>query len=53
VIKDLMSGEPTLDVAERHRLSPGRISQMRRDFHREWERFRSAVGGRGASPKGA
>jgi hypothetical protein len=39
VILDLMAGERTLDVADHHRLSPGRISQIRRLFHRSWLRF--------------
>jgi hypothetical protein len=36
---DLMAGERTLDVADRHGLSPGRVSQLRRDFHDDWQRF--------------
>jgi hypothetical protein len=39
VIEDLMLGERTLDVAEAHRLSPGRVSQMRREFLRDWRHF--------------
>ena len=39
VIEDLMLGERTLDVAQRHGLSPGRISQLRRDFMQDWQRF--------------
>jgi hypothetical protein len=33
VILDLMAGERTLDVADKYRLSPARISQMRRELH--------------------
>jgi DNA-directed RNA polymerase specialized sigma24 family protein len=42
LILDLMVGERTLDVAAKYRLSPGRISQMRREFHAGWERFCAA-----------
>jgi hypothetical protein len=36
---DMMSGERTLDVSEKYALSPGRISQMRLQFHDGWHRF--------------
>jgi hypothetical protein len=36
---DLMAGERTLDVAGRHGLSPGRVSQLRRDLLADWQRF--------------
>jgi hypothetical protein len=39
VMRDLMMGERTRDVSRKHRLSPGRISQMRREFMDEWSRF--------------
>jgi hypothetical protein len=39
VIDDLMRGERTLDVADRHGLTPGRVSQLRRDFQQDWDRF--------------
>jgi hypothetical protein len=39
VLDDLMLGERTLDVAGRHGLSPGRVSQLRREFHDDWARF--------------
>ncbi len=39
IIEDLMLGERTLDVSNRHRLSPSRISQMRRCFHTDWRQF--------------
>jgi hypothetical protein len=39
VLDDLMVGERTLDVAARHGLSPGRVSQLRREFHDDWEFF--------------
>ena len=39
VIDHLMVGERTLDVSQRYGLSPGRISQMRREFRQDWMRF--------------
>jgi hypothetical protein len=39
VLDDLMLGERTLDVAGKHGLSPGRVSQLRREFHDDWEHF--------------
>src|SRR5262249_21796836 len=35
----LMTGERTLEVSKKFGLSPARISQLRRDFHDDWERF--------------
>lgn len=43
IAEDLMVGERTLDVADRHRVSAARISQMRREFQSDWERFTDAV----------
>src|SRR5215510_3555880 len=39
IIDDLLLGERTLDVANKHGLSPGRISQLRREFMTSWARF--------------
>ena len=39
VIDELMAGERALDVAARHGLTPGRVSQLRREFHDDWTRF--------------
>jgi hypothetical protein len=39
VIEELMRGERTLEVAGKHRLSSARISQLRREFSEDWERF--------------
>jgi hypothetical protein len=39
VADDLMLGERTLDVARRHGLSPGRVSQLRRAFLEGWRHF--------------
>jgi hypothetical protein len=39
LIHDLMAGERTQDVASRHGLTAGRISQLRREFHADWKSF--------------
>ena len=39
VLDDLMVGERTLDVAGKHGLSPGRVSQLRREFLTDWRRY--------------
>jgi hypothetical protein len=39
VLDDLMLGGRTLEVAGRHGLSPGRVSQLRREFLLDWRRF--------------
>jgi hypothetical protein len=39
ILDDLMLGERALDVAARHGLSPGRVSQLRRELHDDWELF--------------
>jgi len=39
VVQDLMAGERTQDVAARHGLTAGRVSQLRRDFMEDWLRF--------------
>jgi hypothetical protein len=39
VLDDLMLGERTLDVAGKYGLSPGRVSQLRRELHDDWEFF--------------
>jgi len=37
--QDLVAGERTGDVAARHGLTAGRVSQLRRDFLEDWSRF--------------
>src|SRR5262249_7346831 len=37
--EDLMTGERTSNVSTKFGLSPARISQLRRDFHDDWQRF--------------
>jgi len=39
VIEDLMVGERTSDVADKFGLTAGRISQLRQEFHQDWQRF--------------
>ena len=39
LLDDLMLGERTLDVAGKYGLSPGRVSQLRREFLRDWCRY--------------
>jgi hypothetical protein len=34
-----MLGERTLDVAGKYGLSPGRVSQLRREFLTDWRRY--------------
>jgi hypothetical protein len=38
-LDDLMLGERTLDVAGKYGLSPGRVSQLRREFLLDWRRY--------------
>ena len=39
LLDDLMLGERTLDVAGKYGLSPGRVSQLRRQFLLGWRRY--------------
>ena len=39
LLDDLMLGERTLEVAGKHGLSPGRVSQLRREFLLDWHRY--------------
>jgi hypothetical protein len=39
VAEDLMVGERTLEVADKHGISPARISQLRREFKDDWSRY--------------
>ena len=38
-----MMGETTLELSRRHRLSPGRISQLRRHLLEDWRAFTGEV----------
>jgi hypothetical protein len=44
IIEDLAMGERTLDVSNKYGLSPGRVSQKRREFHQDWDRFTADPG---------
>jgi hypothetical protein len=39
LVEILMTGERTSDVSTKFGLTQGRISQLRREFHQDWERF--------------
>ena len=39
IIEDMMQDERTLDLARKHGISPGRVSQLRREFMDDWNRF--------------
>jgi len=39
LIGAMADGERTKDISQRFELSPGRISQLRREFHSDWTRF--------------
>jgi hypothetical protein len=38
-LEDIAAGERTLDVSQKYGLSQGRISQLRRRLHDDWEEF--------------
>jgi hypothetical protein len=47
LMADLMVGERTSHVAQKHGITAGRVSQLRRDFHDDWLRYCGAnAGGR-------
>jgi hypothetical protein len=39
LIRDMAANERTLALARKYGLSPARVSQLRREFHDDWERF--------------
>lgn len=39
IAEDMALDLGTQELAVRHRVSPGRISQLRREFHHGWRRF--------------
>jgi hypothetical protein len=39
LMHDLMVGERTADVARKYGMTPGRVSQKRRQFMQDWQRF--------------
>jgi hypothetical protein len=44
IIGALVAGERTSEVAGRFKVSPGRISQLRRQYEREWQIFQGEIG---------
>ena len=44
VAETLAAGETTKKTAKRFRVSPGRISQLRREFQQNWDEFQGDVG---------
>src|SRR5262249_47556713 len=42
---DMATGEGTRDLARKHQLSQGRISQLRRELHSDWRRFHGEIEG--------
>jgi hypothetical protein len=41
ILDALAGGERTADAARRFRISPGRVSQLRREFEEGWEQFQA------------
>jgi hypothetical protein len=39
IIDQMMLGDRTLDLSRKFGISPGRVSQLRREFHDEWQQF--------------
>jgi hypothetical protein len=39
LIRDMARSERTLDLANKYKISQARVSQLRRDFYDDWERF--------------
>lgn len=39
LLDDMMLGERTKDLADKHGLTPGRVSQLRREFQQDWQRY--------------
>src|SRR5262249_32050658 len=39
IIADLTAGERTVEVSRKYGISPGRVSQLRQEFHAAWLRF--------------
>ena len=39
IAEDMALDLGTFELAERHKISPGRISQLRREFHADYRRF--------------
>jgi hypothetical protein len=39
IAEDMAKDYGTFELAQRHNISPGRVSQLRREFHLNWQRF--------------
>jgi len=39
IAEDMMVNESTQNLAAKHKVTQGRVSQLRREFHRDWQRF--------------
>ncbi len=39
IAEDMMLELDTFELADKHEVSPGRISQMRGEFHTDWQHF--------------
>jgi hypothetical protein len=39
IAEDMMLGHRTTELADMHRITQGRVSQLRREFHANWQRF--------------
>ena len=49
IVRAMANNEGTLDLSRQFELSPGRISQLRREFHDDWRRFCGEDGQAGTS----
>jgi hypothetical protein len=45
IASTLATGETTKNVAKRFRVSPGRVSQIRRELFNSWNRFQGEADG--------
>src|SRR5262249_51386612 len=43
IAQDMAMGEGTRDLAVKHKVSQGRISQLRRELHSDWRRFHGEI----------
>jgi DNA-directed RNA polymerase specialized sigma24 family protein len=43
VAEDMAMGHRTQDLAQLHRITEGRVSQLRREFHNDWLRFQGEL----------
>jgi hypothetical protein len=39
IAEDMALDHSTMELAVKHQVSPGRISQLRRELHQDWRRF--------------